>query len=99
MDDVHSKLTSLDYAILAELPIQGSKLGFRDLALQVKQIVTRLNAQIDDPAGYTNGNEIGGRMRALRFLGLVVDVRVTPVSDGKGFQVTETGKRVLNETD
>ncbi len=95
MDDVKSKLTSIDYAILAALPKQGSKLGLRDLAPQVKQVKNNLNEGVPSEARLT-GSTISGRMRQLKSWGLVVEVPVTPVSDGRGFQITPEGQAVLN---
>lgn len=84
-------LLPLDYAILEALPKQGAMMGFHNLGATVKHLMRKWRDQSVTSA------QLNGRVRTLKFYGLAVDVMVMPVGDGKGWQITPEGERVLAE--
>ncbi len=87
MATVTPDLLPLDYAILALLPAQGEMFNHAHLGMTIKAVGRRL--------GDVTPAQLNGRIRTLKLLGLVVDVTVQPVSDGKGWQITPAGRAAL----
>lgn len=91
--DVREKwalIPEFDSEIIATLPMEGSKIGFKDLAKQVNHVAKELSAK---SGAKVTGNEVAGRISILREKGYVVPVLVQPVAKGKGYQVTHAGKQ------
>jgi hypothetical protein len=86
---IEDSVTDLDFAILAKLPDEGSKLGHHTLATKAKEVA----GQLED----TTAAQVNGRLRVLKLLGLVVDKVTYPAGDGKGWQVTPSGKDELRK--
>ena len=83
------KLTDLDYAILATLPPEGSRMGSHTYA---KQVIT-----MREELGDATSAGINGRLRSLKHHELVVSVVVQPVNDGMGWQITQKGLTILSD--
>jgi hypothetical protein len=80
------KLTDLDYAILRLLPQVGARFGPHTYAKQVRTITEDVNA---------TSPQVAGRLKSMKYSGVVTDVIVQPVQDGRGWQRTELGDSVL----
>jgi hypothetical protein len=86
---LRSELTPLDYEVLSRLPDEGTKQGLAYLGRTVKNLAESLH-----DLGVTSAM-LNGRVRAMRDLGLIVPVKVLPVKDGLGWQITQVGKDEL----
>ena len=85
--DPKDHLIGLDLPILEALPEEGTKLGHKTLAPQVKSIKERLNKGVP-PEGRITSDEISARLRIMSVFALVAAKRVPPVSRGNGWQRT-----------
>lgn len=80
---------TVDLPILATLPQEGTMLGkYKPLALTAKAICGRLDNEL-------TSQEMNGRLRVLKLLGLVVSLPVLP-ADKLGWQITKAGLARLN---
>lgn len=89
----HVLIPELDAAILKTLPTQGSKVGLKPSARQVKHIAKDLREHELSSA------TISGRLGALKAHGFAVGIVVPPVSNGKGWQVTPAGMEFIRRVD
>lgn len=87
----YTLIPEVDRAILRRLPDEGARLGVRPIGKQVRALSQDL---VD--VGLTSA-EIAGRLKTLMALGYVVKVAVQPVSHGKGYQATPTGRAYAEE--
>lgn len=85
----------IDFAILANLPKQGSRLGYHVLGATVKNVLDTLGGA--EETGVSSG-AIGQRItRWLLPKGLVIVVRVHGSGGGRAYQITPEGERVLEQ--
>jgi hypothetical protein len=84
----------IDYAIVAALPPQGSRLGYHVLGSTVKTILETLNAGLPKEAHMTPGIVAQRITRWLRPQGMVVEVKVHGSGGSKGYQVTDRGQQM-----
>lgn len=80
----------LDFEILRRLPKVGAMLGYHTLGATVKSLKRDLGSD-----GLVTSDQIHGRLRSLRDARLVASVRVLPVGDGLGWQITPAGETLL----
>lgn len=85
------EMVPMDYAILAELPPEGSVVGYHILGVTAAGITEHLR-KTDASVG---ASQVGGRLTSLKRLGMVTDVTILPVGR-RGWQITTTGMKALN---
>jgi hypothetical protein len=87
----------IDFGVLANLPRQGSRLGYHVLGATVKTVLKKLNDGLEPEARMTSGY-VGQRItRWLLPKGLVVAVKVHGAGSSKAYQITPEGERVLEQ--
>jgi hypothetical protein len=86
-----TELLPLDYAILGALPKQGATAGLHNLAATAKHLARKWRTE------QVTSAQLNGRLRSLKEMGLIVSVRVLPLGDGLGWQITPQGERTLAE--
>lgn len=85
----------VDYAILRELPKQGSRLGYHVLGNTVRIITQTLNAPLPREAHLSSG-VVGQRItRWLIPKGMAMQVKIHGARGAKGYQATERGRLML----
>jgi hypothetical protein len=87
--------TLIDLAILKQLPPEGSALGLHMIGATVPAIVAVLRKEYGDDQ-ITSGIT-GGRLNSMKVMGHVIAVKLIPVSQGLGWQITEKGRQLLAE--
>jgi hypothetical protein len=79
----------IDKPILLLLPKEGEMIGqFQPKALTTKIIAKRLEV---------NASMVVGRLNLMHGLGQVASVRLVPISQGIGWQITSKGLDYLNQ--
>lgn len=91
-DSRFTRESLLDFhrALLVQMPLVGSKLGYHPLAKSARQLREELNKPLPAYIPKSSAGEINGGLRALKFLGLAAEIRLT--SGQLGWQATEDGK-------
>jgi len=78
-----------DMPILAELPKQGSMIGkFHPQVVTVRILAKRFNDELTADA-------LNGRLRSMQTLGYTKAIKIIPVTQGLGWQITPAGQRML----
>lgn len=85
----------IDEGILANLPAQGSRLGYHVLGGTVKTIGVAINSDLPKEARMPTPVIAQRIVRWLRPKGMVVEVKVHGSGGAKGYQITDRGQQML----
>ena len=80
-------IVPLDYAILDKLPDEGSVVGYHPLGRTVRVLAPEFEG--------VDSEQLSGRLKSMELMGLTKGIKVTPVGQGRGWQVTPLGKKLL----
>lgn len=84
------ELLPLDRAVLALLPDEGMVMAHHNIGKTVRSLVETLGDGVTPP-------QVNARLRSMKRHGLVIDVTVMPVGDGRGWQITKEGRARRDE--
>lgn len=90
-------LRPLRVAMLRLMPRAGSRLGYHVLAATSRAMKDELNKDVP-VGGRVTSAQLNAQLRMMKLEGWIIDVYVTPHSQGMGWQITPEGEKWLDGT-